>query len=252
MDPPVIYLATPSYLQEQEERHRLGLVHEASSDPYYAPGFAADVTYSAFLPGGALSTEDVADFLHWDNTTEDVAPRLLGASYRPGEVLLKTAFGEERHDDSWHNNEEGMFSVAAAHAAAEALARATAETVVAPAHQLQVPPGRLPWRNRGAAGRGTRSRVSSGVGFGWESDCSTADTTPEAGHSAEDLPTVGSRGHYSGVCKPCAFVFKPDQGGCKSGTLCQFCHLCGPGEKKRRKKVWQGMKQRQRGWQQDH
>merc|ERR1712087_895144 len=35
------------------------------------------------------------------------------------------------------------------------------------------------------------------------------------------------------MCKPCAFVFKD---GCESGANCTFCHLCAPGEKKRRKK----------------
>jgi hypothetical protein len=47
------------------------------------------------------------------------------------------------------------------------------------------------------------------------------------------IPTKGSVGHYVGKCKPCAFVFK---GGCESGVLCEFCHLCPPGEKIRRKK----------------
>mmetsp|Transcript_38626 Transcript_38626/g.84119 ORF Transcript_38626/g.84119 Transcript_38626/m.84119 type:complete len:264 (+) Transcript_38626:100-891(+) len=48
------------------------------------------------------------------------------------------------------------------------------------------------------------------------------------------LPTLGSEGHFLGMCKPCAFVFK---GGCNNGIECEFCHLCQPGEKKRRKKV---------------
>lgn len=48
------------------------------------------------------------------------------------------------------------------------------------------------------------------------------------------LPTVGSSEHAAGRCKPCAFVFKD---GCASGVNCKFCHLCAPGEKKRRKKV---------------
>ena len=48
-----------------------------------------------------------------------------------------------------------------------------------------------------------------------------------------ELPTRGSAGHYLGGCKPCAFVYK---GGCDSGYDCQFCHLCLPGEKIRRKK----------------
>ena len=48
-----------------------------------------------------------------------------------------------------------------------------------------------------------------------------------------ELPTRGSAGHYTGTCKPCAFVYKD---GCSSGYDCVFCHLCLPGEKIRRKK----------------
>ncbi|CAE7582953.1 rlmJ [Symbiodinium natans] len=47
------------------------------------------------------------------------------------------------------------------------------------------------------------------------------------------LPSVGSVGHEEGTCRPCAFVFKK---GCDSGSQCTFCHLCPPGEKKRRLK----------------
>lgn len=46
------------------------------------------------------------------------------------------------------------------------------------------------------------------------------------------MPTIGSARHYIGQCKPCAFVDR----GCQSGVDCQFCHICEPGEKKRRKK----------------
>lgn len=49
----------------------------------------------------------------------------------------------------------------------------------------------------------------------------------------DHLPSVGSAGHAEGACRPCAFVFKK---GCDSGSQCTFCHLCPPGEKKRRMK----------------
>lgn len=49
-----------------------------------------------------------------------------------------------------------------------------------------------------------------------------------------EMPTFGSRGHYFGNCKPCAFFYKK---GCESGLQCTFCHLCGPDEKKRRHKI---------------
>lgn len=54
---------------------------------------------------------------------------------------------------------------------------------------------------------------------------------PELG--SPELPTVGSAGHRSGNCKPCAFAHTK---GCENGANCAFCHLCGPGEKKRRQK----------------
>jgi hypothetical protein len=49
-----------------------------------------------------------------------------------------------------------------------------------------------------------------------------------------DLPTVGSIGHRFGTCKPCAFLYTK---GCDTGVECKFCHLCEPGEKKRRLKA---------------
>eukprot|EP00930_Biecheleria_cincta_P042638 TRINITY_DN29334_c0_g1_i1.p1 TRINITY_DN29334_c0_g1~~TRINITY_DN29334_c0_g1_i1.p1 ORF type:complete len:272 (-),score=47.43 TRINITY_DN29334_c0_g1_i1:118-933(-) len=55
---------------------------------------------------------------------------------------------------------------------------------------------------------------------------------PELG--SEACPTVGSAGHLLGLCKPCAFFHTK---GCQGGTSCVFCHLCLPGEKKRRQKV---------------
>lgn len=49
----------------------------------------------------------------------------------------------------------------------------------------------------------------------------------------ELLPSRGSALHEWGACKPCAFFIKEQ---CTNGKDCQFCHLCEPGEKKRRKK----------------
>jgi len=50
---------------------------------------------------------------------------------------------------------------------------------------------------------------------------------------SRELPTVGSAGHHVGGCKPCAFAHTK---GCENGVNCNFCHLCEPGEKKRRQK----------------
>lgn len=47
------------------------------------------------------------------------------------------------------------------------------------------------------------------------------------------LPSVGSSDHAVGLCKPCAFLHTK---GCQNGFTCKFCHLCGPDEKRRRKK----------------
>lgn len=48
-----------------------------------------------------------------------------------------------------------------------------------------------------------------------------------------EMPTIGSAGHWTGDCKPCAFFYKR---GCTNGFQCTFCHLCDSGEKKRRQK----------------
>jgi len=55
----------------------------------------------------------------------------------------------------------------------------------------------------------------------------------EEGPSAPPKQSVGSAGHDNLMCKPCAFYHTK---GCSSGASCQFCHMCGPGEKKKRKK----------------
>eukprot|EP00933_Yihiella_yeosuensis_P006958 TRINITY_DN111811_c0_g1_i1.p1 TRINITY_DN111811_c0_g1~~TRINITY_DN111811_c0_g1_i1.p1 ORF type:complete len:436 (-),score=98.31 TRINITY_DN111811_c0_g1_i1:235-1542(-) len=56
--------------------------------------------------------------------------------------------------------------------------------------------------------------------------------TPEIGSS--EAPNLGSLAHQNGTCKPCAFIHTK---GCEDGTKCRFCHLCPPGEKKRRQKA---------------
>lgn len=52
--------------------------------------------------------------------------------------------------------------------------------------------------------------------------------------AAAGLPNIGSAGHHLRDCKPCAFL--DSRKGCLSGPECTYCHLCGPGEKKRRQK----------------
>merc|ERR1712032_1361752 len=59
------------------------------------------------------------------------------------------------------------------------------------------------------------------------------DVLVEPSLGSPELPTLGSAGHAIGNCKPCAFMYTK---GCGNGFDCQFCHLCEPGEKKRRRK----------------
>lgn len=49
----------------------------------------------------------------------------------------------------------------------------------------------------------------------------------------EDIASKGSSLHASGKCRPCAFLHTK---GCENGLNCEFCHLCEPGEKKKRRK----------------
>jgi len=44
-------------------------------------------------------------------------------------------------------------------------------------------------------------------------------------------PSIGSLLHHRGGCKPCTFFHTR---GCENKETCQFCHLCAPGEKKKR------------------
>jgi hypothetical protein len=60
-----------------------------------------------------------------------------------------------------------------------------------------------------------------------------ASAIQEPDLGSKDLPTVGSLGHKTRTCKPCAFLHTK---GCENGVNCPFCHLCNPGEKKRRLK----------------
>lgn len=69
----------------------------------------------------------------------------------------------------------------------------------------------------------------------------TAAPLPEAEHlfppglaALPGTPSRGSAEHASGGCRPCAWVWKA--GGCQSGHLCIYCHLCPEGELKSRKK----------------
>ncbi|CAE8667860.1 unnamed protein product, partial [Polarella glacialis] len=52
--------------------------------------------------------------------------------------------------------------------------------------------------------------------------------------SAGAALSAGSTLHDLGNCRPCAFFWKDE--GCANDASCPFCHICMPGEKKRRYK----------------
>ncbi|CAE7428416.1 unnamed protein product [Symbiodinium natans] len=53
--------------------------------------------------------------------------------------------------------------------------------------------------------------------------------------TSPSLPSVGSRLHGSGQCKPCAWFWKAE--GCRNESACGHCHLCPMGEAKARKQA---------------
>jgi len=67
----------------------------------------------------------------------------------------------------------------------------------------------------------------------WGAAVDAIDAPARPAQGLTTLPSVGSAAHLTGRCKPCAFFYTK---GCESNFSCEFCHLCEPGEKKRRKK----------------
>jgi len=51
----------------------------------------------------------------------------------------------------------------------------------------------------------------------------------------QSVPSAGSSMHGTGLCRPCAWLWKPQ--GCQNGQECRHCHLCPEGELKARRKV---------------
>jgi len=60
-----------------------------------------------------------------------------------------------------------------------------------------------------------------------------SEALPELILGSSEMPTVGSGGHFTGTCKPCAFFYTR---GCENGVQCPFCHLCPADEKRKRQK----------------
>jgi len=78
-------------------------------------------------------------------------------------------------------------------------------------------------------------------GFGLDEDDETNEEPFEMGLPQKvALPekvelSIGSEGHGSGTCKPCAWFWKAQ--GCQNGRDCLHCHLCPKSEVKARKKA---------------
>jgi len=96
-----------------------------------------------------------------------------------------------------------------------------------------VSPGYQPVETPKVPTEGLRQRASSeySTASGASGSAEDSSKSPVLGSAA--LPSRGSALHAWRACKPCAFVF---QEGCQNKELCDFCHLCEPGERKRRKK----------------
>jgi len=61
-----------------------------------------------------------------------------------------------------------------------------------------------------------------------------AGASSRTAHSSQ--ASLGSRDHALGRCRPCAWMYK-SEAGCRNGRKCEYCHICPPGELKRRKKA---------------
>jgi hypothetical protein len=63
----------------------------------------------------------------------------------------------------------------------------------------------------------------------------TAVVAGRAEAAESTLPSVGSKLHAEGKCRPCGWFWKPE--GCKNGARCHHCHLCPQDAIKNRKKA---------------
>lgn len=64
--------------------------------------------------------------------------------------------------------------------------------------------------------------------------CSAPERSEVIGLDQGALLSEGSRHHWMGRCKPCAFYHSK---GCQNGPACLFCHQCPPFEAQRRQRV---------------
>jgi hypothetical protein len=92
-----------------------------------------------------------------------------------------------------------------------------------------------------AIGAISRPQLAAAAPAAAPSDVLVGEDSTVSGHALgpDALPSRGSALHRYGACKPCAFIYRE---GCRGGVDCQFCHLCGPAERKARKKERLAMK----------
>mmetsp|Transcript_145567 Transcript_145567/g.363029 ORF Transcript_145567/g.363029 Transcript_145567/m.363029 type:complete len:263 (+) Transcript_145567:60-848(+) len=157
-----------------------------------------------------------------DPTPGNVDPDTKSALYIPGEILRRSA--RLGPTPSFADAE-----VTSEISTADTMERATTEGGASPKSD-----GSPAWIT--AAGAQWPSPMEDAPSQGVSMESTSACPTKQADWASGFLPacpSIGSQAHDLGTCKPCAFVFK---GGCANGMACTFCHLCTPGEKKRRKK----------------
>merc|ERR1740121_3025846 len=72
-----------------------------------------------------------------------------------------------------------------------------------------------------------------------------------SGQTHDKLPSIGSKQHGTGECRPCVWFHKPQ--GCGNGEQCLHCHLCEESEIRRRRAKASVLKRQssnlQRAWQ---
>mmetsp|Transcript_58680 Transcript_58680/g.162271 ORF Transcript_58680/g.162271 Transcript_58680/m.162271 type:complete len:264 (-) Transcript_58680:322-1113(-) len=73
--------------------------------------------------------------------------------------------------------------------------------------------------------------VSSSTSEVCEGGASSKQCLSQGGTEQEDSSVMAAL-HAAGRCKPCAWHWKPS--GCANVENCKFCHLCGPGELRKR------------------
>jgi len=207
---------SPSLGEVSEAMWAHGSRGEGELSPPSAPPLHLPVrnTFFALSAERPDSLESVAssDFEMWPAAVLVGTGTIKHAAYSPGEQLVRSA----------------ALAVSTPHAEAVALdgdARSECSTADT---QGRTPPSPVmePPLKPLTIDEGTAGAAASGI--------MPPMPSPWPGSvSPEELPSLGSALHRTGQCKPCAFQ---NTKGCISGSECHFCHICEPGEKKRRQK----------------